>query len=114
MEPKGPTPGPGRTAPPLPLTTTHPVGNFGWVAGEPPKGAYPPMIEALERPPGVRLALHYTGPLLEWLAAEHPDVIDRLRALVERRQVEILGGGYFEPVLASLPERDRLSQLTRM
>ena len=25
------------------------------------------MLEALERHPGVRLALHYTGPLLEWL-----------------------------------------------
>ena len=40
--------------------------------------------------------------------------IDRLRALVERGQVEILGGGYYEPVLASLPERDRVGQLRRM
>ena len=33
------------------------------------------------------------------------------RALVARGQVEILGGGYYEPVLASLPERDRVGQL---
>ena len=98
----------------LTLHNHQPVGNFGWVVEETHKRAYLPMIEALERHPGVRLALHYTGPLLEWLTTEHPDVIDRLRALVERRQVEILGGGYFEPVLASLPERDRLSQLIRM
>ena len=98
----------------LTLHNHQPVGNFGWVVEETHRRAYLPMIEALERHPGVRLALHYTGPLLEWLAAEHPDVIDRLRALVNGRQVEILGGGYFEPVLASLPERDRLSQLTRM
>ncbi len=31
-----------------------------------------------------------------------------------RDQVEILGGGYYEPVLASLPERDRIGQLRRM
>ncbi len=31
-----------------------------------------------------------------------------------RGQVEILGGGHFEPVLASLPERDRIGQLRRM
>ena len=31
-----------------------------------------------------------------------------------RGQVEILGGGFYEPVLASLPERDRIGQLTRM
>ena len=72
------------------------------------------MLDALERHPGVRLSLHYTGPLLEWLAAERPEFLDRLRALVERGQVEILGGGFYEPVLASLPERDRIGQLPRM
>ena len=72
------------------------------------------MLEALERHPGVRLSLHYTGPLLEWLRAERPEFIARLAALVARDQVEILGGGYYEPVLASLPERDRIGQLRRM
>ena len=76
--------------------------------------AYLPMLEALERHPGVRLSLHYTGPLLEWLAAERPAFLERLRALVEKDQVEVLGGGLYEPVLASLPERDRVDQLTRM
>lgn len=98
----------------LTLHNHQPVGNFGWVIEETHRHAYLPMVETLERHPGVRVGLHYTGPLLEWLLAEHPDFIARLRALVTRGQVEILGGGYFEPVLASLPERDRLSQLTRM
>ena len=98
----------------LTLHNHQPVGNFGWVVEETHRHAYLPMVEALERHPGVRVALHYTGPLLEWLATEHPNFLDRLRALVARGQVEILGGGYFEPVLASLPERDRLSQLVRM
>ncbi len=35
-------------------------------------------------------------------------------ALVARGQVEIIGGGYYEPVLASLPERDRIGQARRM
>ena len=72
------------------------------------------MLDALDRHPGVRLSLHYTGPLLAWMTAERPDAIERLRRLVARDQVEILGGGYYEPVLASLPERDRVGQLTRM
>jgi alpha-amylase len=72
------------------------------------------MVAALERHPGVRLSLHYTGPLLDWLAAERPDFLARLAALADRGQVEILGGGYYEPVLASLPERDRIGQLRRM
>jgi len=92
----------------------QPVGNFGWVIEETYQRAYLPMLEALDRHPTIRLALHYTGPLLEWLVAERPEAIARLRALVDRGQVEVLGGGYFEPVLASLPERDRIAQLSRM
>jgi hypothetical protein len=98
----------------LALHNHQPVGNFGWVLAEVYDQAYLPMIEALERHPGVRLSLHYTGPLLDWLVAERPDAIARLRALVDRGQVEILGGGFYEPVLASLPERDRIGQLQRM
>ncbi len=98
----------------LALHNHQPVGNFGWVFGDVHDQAYRPMLDALDRHPRVRLALHYTGPLLDWLRAERPEFLDRLRALVDRGQVELLGGGYYEPVLASLPERDRLGQLARM
>ena len=98
----------------LALHNHQPVGNFGWVFGEVFDQAYRPMVEALERHPSVRLALHYTGALLEWLRAEQPGFVERLSALVERGQVELMGGGLYEPVLASLPEHDRLAQLVRM
>jgi 4-alpha-glucanotransferase len=98
----------------LALHNHQPVGNFGWVLAEVFEQAYEPMIDALERHAGVRLSLHYTGPLLEWIVRERPETMDRLRALVARDQVEVLGGGHFEPVLASLPERDRIGQLRRM
>ncbi len=98
----------------LVLHNHQPVGNFGFVFEDNYQKAYGPMLDALERHPGVRLGLHYTGPLLDWFKASRPDVIDRLRALVDRGQVEILGGGYYEPVLASLREADRVGQLKRM
>ena len=98
----------------LAIHNHQPVGNFGWVFDEVFGQAYKPMVDALERHPGVRLSLHYTGPLLEWFRSEQPAFVERLRGLVERGQVEIIGGGYFEPVLASLPERDRIGQLGRM
>ena len=53
----------------LAIHNHQPVGNFGWVFAEVYDRAYRPMLEALERHPGVRLSLHYTGPLLEWLRA---------------------------------------------
>src|SRR5262245_37763050 len=98
----------------LTLHNHQPVGNFGWVIAETFERAYLPMVDALERHPGVRLGLHYSGPLLAWIEAERPEFIDRLRGLVTRGQVEIAGGGWYEPVLAALPERDRIGQLVRM
>ena len=92
----------------------QPVGNFGWVIAEAYDAAYEPMVAALERHPTVRVSLHYSGPLLEWLKSERPGFIERIGALVARDQVEILGGGYYEPVLVALPERDRIGQLARM
>jgi len=98
----------------LVLHNHQPVGNFGWVFGEVHEKAYEPMVAAIERHPGIHLGLHYSGPLLEWLRAERPAFIERLRALAASGQVELLGGGLYEPVLASLPQRDRIGQLERM
>src|SRR5437868_9157343 len=80
-----------RTALALTLHNHQPVGNFGWVIAETYDRAYLPMVEALERHPGVRVALHYTGPLLAWLRTERPAFVERLGALAGRGQIEIVG-----------------------
>jgi 4-alpha-glucanotransferase len=98
----------------LAIHNHQPVGNFGSVIAFNHERAYEPLLAALEAHPRVSMALHYSGPLLEWLQAERPAFVERLAALSARGQVEIMGGGYFEPVLPALPERDRLGQLTRM
>ena len=105
---------PPRIALALAIHNHQPVGNFGWVIGQVYEQAYRPMLEAIERHPAINLSLHYSGPLLDWLRRDQPEFIDRIRALVGSGRVELLGGGYYEPVLASLPERDRIGQLERM
>jgi alpha-amylase len=92
----------------------QPVGNFGWVIEDVYEHAYSPMLFALERHPGIHLGLHYTGPLLKWMAANHPEAIAQIRGLVGRGQVELVGGGFYEPILVTLPDRDRHGQLVRM
>lgn len=98
----------------LALHNHQPVGNFGWVLEENYQLAYLPMLECLERHPRIRVALHYSGYLLDWLCQWQPDFVGRVRALVERGQAEVLGGGYYEPILPSIPDRDKRSQMLRM
>ena len=104
----------GRVSLALVIHNHQPVGNFGWVIADVYEHAYSPMLSALERHPGIRLGLHYTGPLLQWLAANRPEALDQIRRLVDRGQVEIVGGAHYEPILVTLPDRDRMGQLHRM
>ncbi len=97
----------------LAIHNHQPVGNFGWVFEEAYEKSYLPMVECLERHPAVRLALHYTGPLRDWLLVHKPDFFPRIRLLVERGQVEILSGAYYEPVLVALPDADKVGQVRK-
>ncbi len=97
----------------LAIHNHQPVGNFDHIFEEAYQLAYRPMLEALERHPHVRLAMHTSGPLRDWLAQHHPEYLAGVRALVARRQVEVMTGGYYEPILTSIPDRDKLGQIAR-
>ncbi len=98
----------------LVLHNHQPVGNFDFVFEEAVAHAYEPLVDALERHPGVRLTMHSSGSLRDWLHAHRPDLLARIRALVGRGQVEPLGGGYYEPVLVALPDADKIGQLDKL
>ena len=98
----------------LAIHNHQPVGNFDWVFEKGCHEAYQPMIEALERHPTVRMALHYTGPLRDWIAENRPELIGRVRALVARGQVEMMTGGYYEPILVALYDADKQGQITKL
>ena len=89
----------------------QPIGNFDGVFEQAWKDAYQPLLELLERHPGIRVAIHTSGALAEWLDDHHPEYLDRLARLADERQIEIVGGAFYEPVLAMLPPRDRVSQI---
>ncbi len=96
------------------LHNHQPVGNFPWVFQQVYNESYLPLIEALERHPGIRLSLHYTGSLLDWMGEVHPEFLQRIAALVKRKQVEMVGGGYYEPILPSIPDQDKLGQVRKL
>ena len=92
----------------------QPVGNFGFVFEEAFRNAYEPFLATLERHPAIRVSLHYSGSLLDWLLDHQPKFLDRIRRLVAQRQVELLASGYYEPILPLIPEADRQGQLALM
>ncbi len=96
------------------LHNHQPVGNFPWVFEQVYQQSYLPMLKALERHPSIRLSLHYTGSLLDWIEEAHPDFLERIAALVNQQQIEVVSGGYYEPILPSIPGADQQTQITRL
>ena len=92
----------------------QPVGNFDDVLESAFQKSYSPFLDVLAQHPSVRLGLHFTGSLLEWIERAHPWYFHRLHDLVGRGQVEMVGGGFYEPILISIPTRDRLRQIVRL
>ena len=98
----------------LAIHNHQPDGNFDEVFAQGYDDCYQRIVAALEAAPHVRCALHHTGALLEWMEQHRPEYFTRMRALVARGQIEILGGGFYEPMLAVLPERDAIGQIRMM
>jgi len=76
--------------------------------------AFKPFITAIYNHPEVLTTLYYTGSLLEWLEKKHPEFHMVLGELVIRKNVEILSGGYWEPMLPLIPTPDKVGQIEVM
>ncbi|HEY2882495.1 MAG TPA: alpha-amylase/4-alpha-glucanotransferase domain-containing protein [Pirellulales bacterium] len=90
----------------------QPVGNFDGVFEQAYQDSYRPFLDLFEPYANLKMGLHTSGPLVEWLDAHHPEYLDRLAALVAAGRVEIIGGAYYEPILAMIPSRDRIGQIS--
>jgi 4-alpha-glucanotransferase len=89
----------------------QPVGNFPKVMDEAYHDSYLPFIEIMEAHPTIRFMAHYSGILYEWFAQNHPEFLEKLALLVRRGQLEIMAGGFYEPILAIIPDDDKLGQI---
>ncbi|MDR2029589.1 MAG: DUF1926 domain-containing protein [Treponema sp.] len=70
-----------------------------------------PFITALNQYPKIPAVLHYSGVLLHWLEGSHPEFSMLIGDLITRKQVEILGGGFYEPMMPLLPQADKIGQI---
>ncbi len=92
----------------------QPIGNFEGVLRETTAHAYRPFFERVRARPEVRLTVHCTGSLLQWLREHEPATFDLLGEVVAAGRVELLTGGFYEPILAILPDADKRGQIQRL
>lgn len=92
----------------------QPVGNFPFVMDDAHRRCYQPFLHMMHRFPAFRFSIHISGWLFDYLRVRYPDDIALLGEMVARGQAELFGAGYTEPVLAAIPTRDRIGQITRM
>ncbi len=75
------------------------------------KSSYRPYLKLLYAYPKVKAAIHYSGNLLEWFSDKHPEIVLLINEMIKRRQIELLGGPFYNPILSILPNKDRISQI---
>jgi len=78
------------------------------------RDVYRPFLERLAEREFFPVAVHLSGPLLEWLEAHEGRLLDLIGRLASEGRVELLLAGFYEPVLVSLLREDRLEQIERM
>ncbi len=92
----------------------QPVGNFDYVIREAFEKSYKPFIDLVYDLYYPRVCFHFSGILYEWIEKNEPLYIEKIKEMVKRNQIEILSGGYYEPILGVIPERDRVSQIKKL
>jgi len=92
----------------------QPLGNFGHVFGEAYAGSYFPFFKVAAKYPTFRFATHFSGILLEWIEAHHPEHIALLRNMIQPGQLEMISGGYYEPILSVIPPHDQQAQIAML
>jgi len=92
----------------------QPVDNFPWVFEDVYKKSYEPLIDNIFQFPDIKVTLHFSGNLLEWLLKNKSEFIEQIKLMAKRNQIEIIGGGYYEPIFAIIPYRDKIAQIKKL
>lgn len=92
----------------------QPVGNFESVLDDAHARCYGPFLRVLHQYPDFHFAIHISGWLLDYMLENYPEDMHLLKNMVQRGQAELFGAGFTEPVLAAIPVRDRIGQITRL
>ncbi|APF17982.1 glycoside hydrolase family 57 [Caldithrix abyssi DSM 13497] len=92
----------------------QPIGNFDFVFEEAYQKSYLPFLQILKKHPSIKISIHFTGILIDWLEEHHPELLSMVKEMVERGQLEVMSGAYYEPIISVIPESDRTGQIRKL
>lgn len=70
-----------------------------------------PILTYLYANPSFSLSISMSGLMLEWFEHVHPEFKSVIDELLSRKQIEMIGGGYYNPLFPLLPPVDRVAQI---
>ncbi|WP_457565030.1 alpha-amylase/4-alpha-glucanotransferase domain-containing protein [Caminibacter sp.] len=88
----------------------QPVDNLKEAVDNAVEKCYYPLFETLSKYPEFKFALHISGWLFEKFKNEYTEVFENIK----KCNVEFFSGGFYEPILASIPEEDRIIQIKKL
>jgi len=92
----------------------QPVENFYHVVDYAVEKSYLPFIETALKKPEFKFSIHYSGWLFEYIKNNHTKLFSMMQDTAKSGQAEFFSGGYYEPVLASIPSIDRREQIKKL
>ncbi len=72
---------------------------------------YKPLAKFLYSHPDFKMAFAFNGVQIDFFQKQYPEFIELLNELISRKQIELLGGGYYDPAFPILFPMDRTGQV---
>ena len=92
----------------------QPVDNFSTAVDEAIERSYKPFFQTMMKYPTFKFSVHCSGWLLNKIRVEHPLVFADMQYLTKEGSIEWLSAGYYEPILSSIPSKDRRGQIHKL
>ena len=92
----------------------QPVDNINDAVESAVKKCYAPFFRTLREYPDFKFSLHCSGWLFEKIKKDYPKVFENIKYLVDIGSIELFSGGFYEPVLSSIPSVDRIEQIEKL
>ncbi len=92
----------------------QPVGNFDHVFKSAYEKCYLPFLRTAVNHPSIKICFHTSGPLYQWIEEHNPEWFELVEKMIETDQIEIMGGGFYEPILSVIPPEDAIGQIEKM